>query len=56
VELSLKCLTHVFSWVPLTTAITSRLLSAVFHFAALGLHTRVRIKILYFNFFDICIL
>jgi hypothetical protein len=24
VELSLKCLTHVFSWVPLTTAITSR--------------------------------
>ena len=42
VELCLKSLTHVFSWVPLTTAITSRLLAAVFHFAALGLHTRVK--------------
>jgi hypothetical protein len=43
VELCLKSLTHVFSWVPLTTAITSRLLSAVFQLAALGLHSRVRL-------------
>lgn len=35
--LALKCLTHLFSWVPLNTVISSRLLASVFHFAGLGI-------------------
>ena len=36
--LALKCLTHLFTWVPLTTVITARLLAAIFHFVTLGFH------------------
>lgn len=34
--LSLHCLSHLFSWIPLSTTITPRLLSTIFHFAAFG--------------------
>ena len=36
--LALKCLTHLFTWVPLTTVITARLLASIFHFVTLGFH------------------
>lgn len=36
--LALQCITHLFTWVPLSTVITARLLASIFHFAALGLH------------------
>jgi hypothetical protein len=36
--LALRCLTHLFTWIPLTTVITARLLASIFHFATLGLH------------------
>ena len=35
--LVLKCLSHLFTWVPLTTVISPRLLASVFHFAGLGI-------------------
>ena len=35
--LALKCLSHLFTWVPLTTVISPRLLASVFHFAGLGI-------------------
>lgn len=34
---ALKCLNHLFTWVPLTTVISPRLLASVFHFAGLGI-------------------
>lgn len=41
--LALKCLTHLFTWVPLTTVITARLLASIFHFVTLGFHcTKVK--------------
>ena len=35
-SLGLQCLSHLFSWVPLSTTITPQLLSTIFHFAAFG--------------------
>ena len=35
--LALKCLSHLFTWVPLSTVISPRLLAAIFHFAGLGI-------------------
>ena len=35
--LALKCLIHLFTWVPLSTVISPRLLAAIFHFAGLGI-------------------
>ena len=34
---ALKCLNHLFTWVPLSTVISSRLLASIFHFAGLGI-------------------
>ena len=34
---ALKCLNHLFTWVPLSTVISPRLLAAIFHFAGLGI-------------------
>ncbi len=34
--LSLKCLAHLFSWIPLSSVITPGVLDTVFHFASLG--------------------
>lgn len=34
--LTLNCLAHYFSWIPLSTTITPALLSTIFHFAAFG--------------------
>ncbi|XP_064607184.1 exportin-6-like [Liolophura sinensis] len=34
--LTLNCLSHYFSWIPLSTTITPALLSTIFHFAAFG--------------------
>ncbi|XP_037073807.1 exportin-6-like [Pollicipes pollicipes] len=36
VALTLKCLCQLFSWVPLSSMITSELVTAVFHFASVG--------------------
>ena len=35
--LALKCLAHLFTWVPLTTVISPRLLASIFHFAGLAI-------------------
>ena len=35
--LALRCVAHLFTWVPLTTVISPRLLASVFHFAGLGI-------------------
>ncbi|KAK2152122.1 hypothetical protein LSH36_339g04009 [Paralvinella palmiformis] len=35
-HLALNCLSHLFSWIPLSTTITPALLSTVFHYAAFG--------------------
>ncbi|XP_067938254.1 exportin-6-like [Watersipora subatra] len=37
---TLTCLGHLFSWIPLSTMITSHLLNTVFSFAAFGCETR----------------
>ena len=34
--LALNCLAHLFSWIPLSSTITSSLLSTIFHFAGFG--------------------
>lgn len=34
--LSLKCLSHLFSWMPLSNVITPSILDTIFHFAGLG--------------------
>ncbi|XP_014672669.1 PREDICTED: exportin-6-like isoform X2 [Priapulus caudatus] len=34
--LVLECLSHLFSWIPLSAMITSNLLAAIFHFASFG--------------------
>lgn len=34
--LALNCLSHFFSWIPLSTFITPSLLSTIFHFAGFG--------------------
>ncbi len=34
--LALNCLSHLFSWIPLSTTITPSLLSTIFHFAGFG--------------------
>ena len=34
--LGLSCLCHLYSWIPLSTTITSSMLSTVFQFAAFG--------------------
>ena len=34
--LVLNCLSHLFSWIPLSTTITPALLSTIFHFAGFG--------------------
>lgn len=36
--LSLKCLAQLLSWIPLSSYITSQLLTTVFHFASFGCH------------------
>ena len=35
---ALRCLTHLFTWIPLTTVISARLLASIFHFVTLGFH------------------
>ena len=34
--LALNCLSHLFSWIPLSATITPQLLSTIFHFAVFG--------------------
>ena len=34
--LALNCLSHLFSWIPLSSTITPQLLSTIFHFAVFG--------------------
>lgn len=34
--LALDCLSHLFSWIPLSTTITPALLSTIYHYAAFG--------------------
>ena len=46
--LALKCLSHLFTWVPLTTVISHRLLASVFHFAGLGIPAVIE-KNVYFS-------
>ena len=36
--IALRCLTHLFTWIPLTTVISARLLASIFHFVTLGFH------------------
>lgn len=38
-SIALKCLSHLFSWVPLATCVTLPTLDTVFHFAHLGCHS-----------------
>ncbi|XP_052267006.1 exportin-6-like [Dreissena polymorpha] len=38
--LSLNCLSHLFSWIPLSSFITPTLLSTIFHFAGFGCETQ----------------
>ena len=45
--LALRCLAHLFTWVPLTTVISPRLLASVFHFAGLAIPEVSRCFILY---------
>ncbi len=33
---ALKCLAHLFSWIPLSSLITPAILETIFHFASLG--------------------
>ncbi|XP_044160267.1 LOW QUALITY PROTEIN: exportin-6 [Bufo gargarizans] len=40
--LALECLSHLFSWIPLSASITPSLLTTIFHFARLGCDTRSR--------------
>uniref|UniRef100_A0A8C4R6Y5 Exportin 6 n=1 Tax=Eptatretus burgeri TaxID=7764 RepID=A0A8C4R6Y5_EPTBU len=35
-SLTLECLVHLFSWIPLSTSISPQLLATIFHFARLG--------------------
>ena len=39
--LCLNCLSHLFSWIPLSSTITPSLLSTIFHFAGFGCDTAV---------------
>ncbi|MEE6497274.1 hypothetical protein FKM82_002687 [Ascaphus truei] len=41
-SLALECLSHLFSWIPLSASITPSLLTTIFHFARLGCDTRSR--------------
>uniref|UniRef100_UPI00398EC4A9 exportin-6 isoform X2 n=1 Tax=Pristiophorus japonicus TaxID=55135 RepID=UPI00398EC4A9 len=41
-SLALDCLTHLFSWIPLSTNITPTLLTTIFHFARFGCDTRAK--------------
>jgi hypothetical protein len=43
--LALQCLSHLFTWVPLSAHIGARLLNIVFQFAALGAQVLVRIVV-----------
>ncbi|XP_063286605.1 exportin-6 isoform X1 [Pelobates fuscus] len=40
--LALECLSHLFSWIPLSASITPSLLTTIFHFARLGCDVRSR--------------
>nr|DBA19354.1 TPA: hypothetical protein GDO54_015205 [Pyxicephalus adspersus] len=40
--LALECLSHLFSWIPLSASITPSLLTTIFHFARLGCDTGSR--------------
>ncbi|KAE8579138.1 hypothetical protein XENTR_v10023922 [Xenopus tropicalis] len=40
--LALECLSHLFSWIPLSASITPTLLTTIFHFARLGCDARSR--------------
>ncbi|XP_072337474.1 exportin-6 isoform X2 [Scyliorhinus torazame] len=40
--LALDCLTHLFSWIPLSASITPTLLTTIFHFARFGCDTRAK--------------
>ena len=53
--LALKCLTHLFTWVPLTTVITARLLASIFHFVTLGFHC-TKVSIILVQSFEFSIL
>ncbi|XP_067912796.1 exportin-6 isoform X2 [Heterodontus francisci] len=41
-SLALDCLTHLFSWIPLSASITPTLLTTIFHFARFGCDTRAK--------------
>ncbi|XP_078274095.1 exportin-6 isoform X1 [Rhinoraja longicauda] len=41
-SLALDCLTHLFSWIPLSTSITPALITTIFHFARFGCDTRAK--------------
>lgn len=40
-SLALNCLTHLFSWIPLSSLITPHLLNTIFLFASLGADPQV---------------
>lgn len=42
--LVLECLSHLFSWIPLSTNITPSLLASIFHFARFGCDLRTKAK------------
>lgn len=48
--LSLRCLAQLLSWIPLSSYITSSLLTTVFHFASFGCHPEpVSIDVCFFT-------
>lgn len=44
-SLALNCLTHLFSWIPLSSLITPHLLNTIFLFASLGADPQVSLVI-----------
>ena len=46
---SLKCLTHLFSWIPLSSLITPSLVNTIFIYASIGTDPRVSIYVDFYN-------
>lgn len=42
--LTLECLAHLFSWIPLSSSITPALLASIFHFARFGCQLPIKTK------------
>ncbi|XP_051573033.1 exportin-6-like isoform X2 [Myxocyprinus asiaticus] len=42
--LALECLSHLFSWIPLSSSITPSLLASIFHFARFGCQQPIKTK------------